>query len=80
MSRATLSFRSCGADGWESEVLMDSEEPFAGSRVQRLLEALRTARVRGDRTRRRRRSKAATPDRHHETELIDEASDAENRS
>jgi hypothetical protein len=42
----------------------------SGSRAERLLEALRTARVRGGRTRRRRRVKVAAPDRHHESELI----------
>jgi hypothetical protein len=56
---------------------MAVEERVAGSRAQRLLEALRTAHVRGDRTRRRRRSKIATPDRHHEAELTGEAESVE---
>ena len=63
--------------GWEARVLMAFEERVTGSRVERVLEALRTARVRGDRTRRRRRSKVATPDRHHETELTAEAESVE---
>ncbi len=48
---------------------MASERPSDGFRAERLLEALRLARVRGDRTRRRRRWRAATPEHHHESEL-----------